>query len=184
MSIINDVLDVSRLEGGAITVMPRVCNARDIAEDAIGTAINQSGDSRKVDIDVAPALPNIHVDPGRLRQALANLLTNAFKFTPEGGAISVRAWQDQSGGVCFAVIDAGIGMAPEKIALAFEPFRQLDGSLARRFEGAGLGLPIAKSLVELHGGALSIKSAVGTGTTVTISLPSARTHTSEISAVA
>ena len=184
LAIINDVLDVSRLEGGAITVMPRVCSAHDIAEDAIGTAINHSGDSRNVDIDVAPGMPNIHVDPGRLRQALANLLTNAIKFTPEGGAISVRAWQEKGGGVCFAVIDTGIGMAPEKIALAFEPFRQLDGSLARRFEGAGLGLPIAKSLVELHGGKLAIKSAVGAGTTVTISLPPARTHTCEISAVA
>ena len=82
------------------------------------------------------------------------------------------------------MIDTGIGMAPEKIAAALEPFRQLDGSLARRFEGAGLGLSIAKALVELHGGTLSLESAVGYGTTVTIALTPARTLGSDLSAVA
>ena len=96
----------------------------------------------------------------------------------------MRAWLGKAGGVSIAVIDTGIGMAPEKLAAALEPFRQLDGSLARRFEGAGLGLSIAKALVELHGGTLSIKSVVGRGTTVTIALPPARTCKRDISAVA
>ena len=91
---------------------------------------------------------------------------------------------EKTGGVSIAVIDTGIGMAPEKIAAALEPFRQLDGSLARRFEGAGLGLSIAKALVELHGGTLSVESAVGKGTTVTIALPPARTLARDLSSIA
>ncbi len=184
LSIINDVLDVSRLEGGAITVDPHHCCARDLAEDALAIARRLTGDGRDVSIDAAQTLPAIHADPGRLGQALANLLANALKFTPEGGTVSVRAWLGKAGGVSIAVIDTGIGMAPEKLATALEPFRQLDGSLARRFEGAGLGLSIAKALVELHGGTLSIKSFVGRGTTVTIALPPARTCKRDISAVA
>ena len=143
-----------------------------------------TGDRRAVKLDIARALPAVHADPGRLRQVLANLLANALKFTPENGAVSVRARLDKLGGLCIAVIDTGIGMAPEKIAAALEPFRQLDSSLARRFEGAGLGLSIAKALVELHGGTLSIQSSVGIGTTVTIGLPPACTCKRDISAVA
>ena len=183
LSIINDVLDVSRLEGGAITIDPRICHPRDLAEEALDVARRATGDSRAVTIDIAGGLPAIRVDPGRLRQALANLLANALKFTPEGGAVSVCVRLENTGGVSLAVIDTGIGMAPEKIAAALQHFHQLDGTLARRFEGAGLGLSIAKALVELHGGTLAVDSAVGRGTTVTIALPPARTLR-DISAVA
>ena len=184
LGIINDVLDVSRLEGGAITVDPVACFVRDVAEDAVATAQALTGDGRAVAVDVASSLPAIHVDSRRLRQVLANVLANALKFTPEDGEVSVRACLEKTGGVSIAVIDTGIGMAPEKIAAALEPFRQLDGSLARRFEGAGLGLSIAKALVELHGGTLSVESAVGKGTTVTIALPPARTLARDLSSIA
>jgi len=185
LGIINDVLDVSRLEGGAIKVNPVPASALDLAEAAVARAQVLTGDPRAVSVDIAPALPAIHVDPRRLGQALSNLLANALKFTPEGGAVCVRAWlEKRTGGVSLSVVDTGIGMAPEKIAAALEPFRQLDGSLARRFEGAGLGLSIAKALVELHGGTLSLESAVGHGTTVTIALPPARTLGRDLSAVA
>jgi signal transduction histidine kinase len=90
--------------------------------------------------------------------------------------VRLRLWLEKNDGVCLAVDDKGIGMAPEKIAAALEPFRQLDGSLARKFEGAGLGLSIAKSFVQLHGGALSIESAAAMGTTVTLTLPPSRTR--------
>jgi signal transduction histidine kinase len=119
-------------------------------------------------------MPLLHVDPRRLAQALGNLLANALKFTPEGGLVRLAARLQSDGGVHLIVEDSGIGMAQETIAAAMEPFRQLDGSLARRFEGAGLGLSISKALAELHGGALSLKSAVGEGTTVTIALPATR----------
>jgi signal transduction histidine kinase len=124
-----------------------------------------------VDVDVPVGMPSLKVDPRRIAQALGNLLANALKFTPEGGKVRFAARPMPDGGVHLVVEDTGIGMAQETIAAALEPFRQLDGALSRRFEGAGLGLSIAKALVELHGGALSLKSAVGEGTIVTIALP-------------
>lgn len=174
LSIINDVLDVARIEGGAITILAKVCDPLDIAQEAIALARNATGDMRDVAIDMPPALPAIYADSKRLSQALGNLVANAFKFTPEGAAVRVRLWLEKTAGICLAVEDRGIGMAPEKIAAALEPFRQLDGSLARKFEGAGLGLSIAKSFAQLHGGTLSIESAVGKGTTVTLALPPSR----------
>ena len=175
LAIISDVLDVARLSGGAITLNARPYPVPTLVDEALTLARIATGDQRDVLLDVPATLPQIDADPQRLRQSLINLLSNALKFTPEGGRVSVRAWLAQNGGVSFAVTDTGIGMAQEKIVAALEPFRQLDGSLARRFEGAGLGLSIAKSLVELHGGTLSVESAVGAGTTVTIALPPVRT---------
>ncbi|MEJ0025486.1 MAG: PAS domain-containing sensor histidine kinase [Rhizomicrobium sp.] len=177
LAIISDVLDVARLSGGAITLNARPCSVAVLADEAVAMARIATEDRREIAIDVAAGLPQVDVDPQRLRQSLANLLSNALKFTPEGGRIALRAWLDAGGGICFSVRDTGIGMDRGKIAAALEPFRQLDGSLARRFEGAGLGLAITKSLVELHGGTLAIESAVGAGTTVTIALPPVRTHT-------
>ena len=101
-------------------------------------------------------------------------MANALKFTPEGGSVRLAARLQSDGAVHLIVEDTGIGMAEGTIAAALEPFRQLDGSLARQFEGAGLGLSISKALAELHGGHLSVRSALGLGTTVTIALPSAR----------
>jgi signal transduction histidine kinase len=182
LSIINDVLDVSRLQGGAITIGTRTTNVRAVVVGAVALARSVTDDLRDIAAELSPCLPAIDVDLQRLSQALSNILSNALKFTPQDGRVSLRAWQEKNGGISFAVSDTGIGMAPEKVAAAMEPFRQLDGSLARRFEGAGLGLSIAKSLVELHGGTLSIESAAGFGTTVTIALPPARTCKHELRA--
>ena len=173
LTVINDVLDASRLEGGLLTIEMRPENVLDVAEVAIKLARGANSEKRAVEIDVPLGMPSLHVDPRRLAQALGNLLANALKFTPEGGKVRFAARPMPDGGVHLIVEDTGIGMAQETIAAALEPFRQLDGSLARRFEGAGLGLSIAKALVDLHGGALSLKSAIGAGTTVTIALPSA-----------
>ena len=171
LTVINDVLDVSRLEGGLLTIEMRPENVLDVAEVALKLARGTTNDKRGVEVDVPLGMPSLLVDPRRIAQALGNLLANALKFTPEGGKVRFVARPMPDGGVHLLVEDNGIGMAEEMVALALQPFRQLDGSLARRFEGAGLGLSIAKALVELHGGALSLKSAVGQGTTVTIALP-------------
>jgi len=173
LTVINDVLDVSRLEGGMLTIEMRPENVLDVAEVALQLARSVVSDKRSVEVDVPVGMPSLQVDPRRLAQALGNLLANALKFTPEGGKIRFVARLLPDGGVHLLVEDTGIGMAEETLAAAMEPFRQLDGSLARRFEGAGLGLSIAKALVELHGGALSVKSKVGQGTIVTIALPPA-----------
>jgi PAS domain S-box-containing protein len=172
LTVINDVLDVSRIEGGLLTIEMRPENVLDVAEVAIKLARGATSERRAVEVDVPVGMPSLKVDPRRIAQALGNLLANALKFTPEGGKVRFAARPMPDGGVHLLVEDTGIGMAQETIAAALEPFRQLDGALSRRFEGAGLGLSIAKALVELHGGALSLKSAVGEGTIVTIALPS------------
>ena len=141
-----------------------------------------TGENRVVMVEMPPDLPLLHADQRRFSQVLGNLIANAIKFTPAEGRIAVSAFVRPDGGVSFAVADTGIGMAEETIAAALEPFRQLDGSLARKFEGAGLGLSIARALCELHGGTLSIVSAVGTGTTVTVSLPAERCEKARLSA--
>ena len=174
LAVINDVLDVSRLEGGLLTIEAHKETVRDVAERAIALARGLTQDRRNIEIDVPADMPQLDVDPRRIAQALGNLLANALKFTPEAGHVRLAARMQSGGGVHLMVEDTGIGMAQETIAAALEPFRQLDGSLARRFEGAGLGLSISKALTELHGGQLSVKSAVGEGTTVTIALPAAR----------
>jgi two-component system cell cycle sensor histidine kinase PleC len=116
----------------------------------------------------------IRGDERRLRQVLLNLLSNAVKFSHAAGAIVVRARQLDSGDFAFQVQDSGPGMTGEEIAIALERFGQVDAGLERRHEGTGLGLPLARSLVELHGGALEIHSEKGRGTTVTIALPAQR----------
>jgi signal transduction histidine kinase len=128
-----------------------------------------------VAIDVPSDLPLVRADTQRLRQTLAHLISNAVKFTPAEGSIGLRAWLDAEGGVTIAISDTGIGMAPEHIQHALEPFKQLDSSLSRRFEGAGLGLPLASALMRLHGGRLVIESTLGKGTTVTVRFPPDRT---------
>ncbi len=171
LSVINDILDVSRLEGGLLTIDARPENVLDVVESAVKLARGITHDRRRIVVDVAADMPALLVDPRRLAQALGNLLANALKFTPETGSVRFAAQPQPDGGVHLLVEDTGIGMAKETVAAALEPFRQLDGTLSRRFEGAGLGLYIAKALAELHGGVLTIDSAVGEGTAVTVALP-------------
>jgi signal transduction histidine kinase len=130
----------------------------------------------RLSVDMQPGLPPIHADELRLKQVLLNLLSNAVKFTPTGGSISVAAECDPSHGTLLRVSDTGIGMQPEDIPVALQDFGQVDSSLARRFEGSGLGLPLSRRLAELHGGTLEVESAPERGTTVTVRLPAWRTQ--------
>ena len=179
LSIIDDILDVARLGGGAITLDCRLCSVAQLVDEAISMARFATKDQREIGTDVQDAGFLVDVDPQRLRQALTNLVSNALKFTPNGGEISVSSRLTSSGSVVFVVRDAGIGMASETVAAALEPFRQLDRSLARRFEGTGLGLSISKSLVELHGGVLVVESEISVGTIATVTLPAVRTRQRE-----
>ncbi len=182
LTVVNDILDHARIQGGALTLAARPCGVDEVLDHALATARAKTGDTRPVGIVLDRGLPLIDVDLSRFAQALAHLLANALKFTPEGGAVSVHAGGSMGQGLVISVRDRGIGMAPGKIAAALEPFHQVDGSLARRFEGAGLGLSIAKSVVELHGGELTMESAVGAGTTVTVTLPPSRLRVSNLAA--
>ncbi len=123
--------------------------------------------------DIADGLPALKADKRRIKQVLVNLLSNAVKFTPSGGRVNISA-QLTGAGLALAVIDSGIGIAPQDIPKALEVFGQVDSSLARKYEGTGLGLPLSKQLMELHGGSLSLESQVNVGTTVTVTLPQER----------
>ena len=182
LSIINDVLDVSRLEGGQLAIDMRVTSAHEVAEQAVSMARSTTGDNRAITMNIPANMPALNVDPRRMAQALGNLISNAIKFTPAEGQITIAAKTSGEGGISFSVADSGIGMAQETIAAALEPFRQLDASLARKFEGAGLGLSITRALVQLHGGTVEIVSAVGQGTVVTVNLPSACAQPQALSA--
>ena len=172
--IINDILDISKIEGGRLELRNEVVSIGDTAEacrrivEAMALTAGVS-----LSINVSGSLPPIRSDEVRFQQILLNLMSNAVKFTPAGGHVTVSASIEADGAV-IVVEDTGIGMKQEDIAIALEPFRQIDGGLTRRFDGTGLGLPLAKALVELHGGRLDIQSTPAAGTTVRIRLPSER----------
>jgi signal transduction histidine kinase len=123
--------------------------------------------------EIAHDLPILRADERRVRQILLNLLANAVKFTPRGGKVRLIAYNDDNEFVV-QVADTGIGMAKEDIPRALERFGQLDGDLNRKYEGTGLGLPLTKKLVELHGGRLDIDSELCVGTKVTVAFPADR----------
>jgi signal transduction histidine kinase len=116
-------------------------------------------------------LPHLMADRKRLLQIVVNLMSNAVKFTPEGGTVTVGGRMNANNTLEIYVIDTGIGIAPEDIETAFTPFRQVDGALSRKFEGTGLGLPLTKQLTELQGGELTLTSEIGIGTKVFVRFP-------------
>jgi signal transduction histidine kinase len=176
LDIINDILDISKIEAGTMEL-----NLEEVSiEELVGTC-RRAMQPRAleagliVETKVEPGLEMI-ADATFLKRLLLNLLSNAVKFTPQGGTItvvgrSIPAGVSSQPMVMVSVADTGIGMNPDEIAIAFLPFRQVDGSLSRQHEGTGLGLPLAKSVAELHGGRLTVESAVNEGTTVTVTLP-------------
>jgi signal transduction histidine kinase len=135
----------------------------------------QADKSRIALLELVPRdFPAIRADDRRIRQILINLLSNAVKFTPPGGRVAVEVTRQENGAVLIHVSDTGIGIPAEDIARALEPFVQIDSALGRKYEGTGLGLPIAKQLIELHGGSLAISSTSGAGTDIMVTLPAER----------
>lgn len=174
LSLINDVLDLSRMDAGKMELRQEVFSIADVVARAMRTVEPQSVKAGvRVAKTLAPDLPRVWGDPRRIEQAVLNLLANAVKFTPEGGYVGIFVNRD-SDGLRIAVADAGIGIAPEDLPRVFERFVQVDSTLARKYEGTGLGLPISKQFVELHGGRLSLESELHVGTTATITLPASR----------
>jgi two-component system cell cycle sensor histidine kinase PleC len=172
LQIINDILDVSKIEAGMATLHGAEIDYADVAESCrrlVSAKAVSSGIGLR--IEMALDLPIIWADERMLKQVTLNLLSNALKFTPKGGSISLSAGPHEGGGLVIRVADTGIGIATEDFEKIFRPFGQVDSSLSRRFEGTGLGLPLTKGLVELHGGTIALESEVGRGTVVTIHLP-------------
>ncbi len=171
LSLINDILDLARIDAGDTRLEEIVTDPAEIISECL-RMVGPQADAAGVHLvdQRAENAPLIRVDERRLKQVLLNLLGNAVKFTRPGGTVDVRL-SGEADGLAITVRDTGIGMAEKDIPLARERFGQVDSTLARKYEGAGLGLPIAIQITELHGGRLEIQSKPGVGTTVTVHLP-------------
>jgi signal transduction histidine kinase len=174
LAIINDILDLSRAEAGKLDLVEELCETALLVESAC-RLIRPRAEAAKLTLATRlPAeLPLLHVDQRKLKQILVNLLSNAVKFTKPGGAIDITVAVAEDG-LRIAIRDTGIGIAQPDIARALEPFAQVDGSLTRRHEGAGLGLSLAAAMIALHGGRLTLESELGKGTVATVILPLTR----------
>ncbi len=171
LGLINDILDISKLDTGHLEITDEAVNINRTVSACIELVEAQASKAGvRLITAVDSKLPFLMADSRRVRQILINLLSNAVKFTPENGQVRVSAYR-HGDGLAIAVADTGIGMAAKDIPKALERFGQIDSALARKYEGTGLGLPLAKHLMELHGGTLSIESTLGKGTTVTVVFP-------------
>ncbi|MGK2740225.1 sensor histidine kinase [Tepidicaulis sp. LMO-SS28] len=174
LTVINDILDLSKIESGRFDLSEHEVDIGAVFKSAAVIVRPRAAEAAVQLLIEAPDEDYyLFADERALKQVLINLLTNAVKFSPENSAVRLSAKRCPEG-VRICVADEGVGMAPEDIPRALEPFTQIDGSLARNHEGTGLGLPLAKRLVELHGGELKIESEPGKGTAVTIFLPAGR----------
>jgi len=178
LDVINDILDLTKAAAGKaelredrMSVVALVTGVerffRERAREA-GLTLETSGPTQDIEL---------WADETKLKQVLLNLVSNAIKFTPAGGRVSVRTEARQDGGLSLTVADSGIGIAGDDLERIFQPFVQVDSSLARRHTGTGLGLPLARSFVELHGGTVEIASHPGSGTRVIVLLPAVRVQT-------
>jgi PAS domain S-box-containing protein len=174
LRIINDLLDLSKIEAGRLELHETPVSIAGLFETC-RRMIADRAQAGGVTLDFQATELEISGDELRLEQVLINLVSNAVKFTPNGGAVTVSAAISEFNEITVAVADTGIGMAPDDIPRALQPFGQIDNTLARSHGGTGLGLPLALRLVELHGGSMTIDSARGKGTTASFTLPSART---------
>ncbi len=176
LSLINDVLDLSKIESGMEAVHEEILQVP-IVVDSVVRLISQRAEGSGVALeqDLPENAPGLRADARKMKQILTNLISNAVKFTKAGGRVTIRARCESNGGYEFEIVDTGIGIAPKDIPKALTQFVQVDSFLSRQHQGTGLGLPLARTLVELHGGTLSLESEVGVGTSVTLRFPAART---------
>ncbi|MFQ5656777.1 MAG: response regulator [Candidatus Methylomirabilales bacterium] len=171
LGLINDILDLSKIEAGRMEIRPEECPIGEALNGVLNT-IKPMATPKNIAIEVTldPQLSTVSADVVKFKQILYNLLSNAMKFTPEGGNVYVRAsareeWAE------FSVRDTGIGIKPEDRERVFQEFQQVEMSAARQYEGTGLGLALAKKFVELHGGRIWVESEVGKGSTFTFTMP-------------
>lgn len=176
LDIINEVLDLAKIDAGKFELNEdRGLDAGSVADCCVAVAKGRAATGGlALCADIAVGLPRLVADETRLKQILLNLLDNAVKFTNPGGRVVLAVRRAADGGVEFEVKDTGLGMTAAEIEIAIEPFGQVDSGLARRREGTGLGLPLARRLTELHGGSFSIDSEKGRGTTIVVGLPASR----------
>ena len=169
--LVNDVLDTSRIVSGKLRLAMEDCAVSAFVGEAIDT-VRAAADAKHIDLEVRiPPGLTVHGDPDRLQQVLWNLLSNAIKFTPPRGRVTVRAERRQ-GSVQIAVEDSGIGIAPQHQPYVFQRFWQADTGVSREHSGLGIGLALARHLVEMHGGTIAVESGgPDQGSTFTVTLP-------------
>ena len=175
LSLINDILDLSKIEANkfelheeAIDVAKAWREVQAILQERI------TAENLKIRDDISTRFPKLRADKRAFRQILINLLSNAVKFTPKGGMITVKADIDPKGCFVLSLADTGIGIPEQDVEAVLLPFKQVDSSLARQYEGTGLGLPLTKRLVEMHGGRLKLESTLGVGTTARVTFTKER----------
>ncbi|MCH7543907.1 MAG: PAS-domain containing protein [Proteobacteria bacterium] len=175
LALINDILDLSKVEAGKADLDEEAVDVQKVIRSCM-TLMSERAESGAVKLvaDVQAELPTLLADARKLKQILVNLLSNAVKFTDPGGTVTIKSWARPESGFIIQVIDSGIGMALDDIPKALEPFSQIDSKLDRKYEGTGLGLPLTKSLIELHSGSFDLQSKIGIGTTATVRFPAER----------
>ena len=175
LALINDILDLSKAEAGKFDLNCEDLVPGDLIAECLKLMRGRAMEAKLSLTHVAGTdIPHLFADRLRLKQILLNLLSNAIKFTPPGGAIRASAERDAQGQIVLSVSDTGIGIAPDMIEVALEPFRQIASPFARNAEGTGLGLSLVKALMESHDGELRIDSALNLGTTASLVFPAAR----------
>jgi signal transduction histidine kinase len=177
LRIINDILDLARIEAGKIGLEDESVELDKLMRSVI-TMVQPVARQKSIAVHLGTTqVPmQLQVDCARFQQIVLNLLSNAVKFTHPGGRIEIIVGLEPGGGLSISIRDTGIGIPPDKLEQVFEPFEQLEDYLTRKNDGTGLGLAITKSLVEMHGGELVLRSDVGKGTTATLRLPADRVH--------
>jgi signal transduction histidine kinase len=173
LSIVNDILDMAKIEAGKVTLNEEDLDVASCCAAAVRLVAPRAKET---------AVPSLRGDGRLVKQLLANLLSNAAKFTPRGGTVTVSAALGTDGGVEIAVADTGIGIPADEIDKVVKPFYQVDRALSRRYEGTGLGLSLVKAFLEQHGGELELQSTVGCGTTAICRFPASRSVAVEAAA--
>jgi signal transduction histidine kinase len=185
LGVINDLLDLSKIEAGRMELHEEIFDFQDIVAEMTHLLGEQAArDALAIGTEIQSSLPPIRGDKGKIRQLLLNLVSNAMKFTPKGGIITITAYLSRAGDFVFSVADTGIGIPADKIESVLEAFVQVQNVLTRNHTGSGLGLPLCKALIELHDGSMALESEVGQGTCVTVSLPERRVVGSRAAAAA
>jgi signal transduction histidine kinase len=175
LQIINDILDLSKAEAGKIDLAEDVFDLRDVMRSVRQlTAGRVHAAELTQSFELPDGLPPLSGDERKTKQVLLNLITNAVKFTPAGGTITISARWEAATGLAITVSDTGIGIPEADLDRVMKPFEQVDSSLSRQHQGTGLGLPLVKAIMELHGGRLELKSELGVGTQGTVIFPPER----------
>lgn len=169
LRMIEDMLDVSRIEAGKLELRKNELNIKPLVEKAV-VNLRPKTKLHQFKVSFSKNFPLLYADPDRIEQVITNLIDNAIKYSPEGGLINIKGWE-KDGQALLSITDQGIGIAEKDIAGLFEKFQRVDSSLTKTTSGTGLGLFIARSIIELHGGKIWCESEIGKGSTFTFSLP-------------